>query len=517
MNTLFSSPWATLRQFPPSPLETAALALASYAIYYILSALYALTLSPLSRIPGPASRKFSYLPCAIASLRGRESHAVRDLHARYGPVVRVSPEMVSFAGPTAWKEIYGYPGVKKFKKSGYRQLRPGVPDLLTANGTDHARQRAALNRAFSDRALREQEHYFQDHVRLFLERLEARAERQEDVNLVQWVEFLAFDVIGTLAFSSSFGCLQEEKYHPWVTLLMDFFKSTHYVLTARLFGVFFPLVFASASIRRNLAKGQEHLRRSYEKVQQRLRMEENEERNDFWTYISRQNEQKGGSMSVEEMEVNAALLIPAGSDTISTTISGCLYLLLKNPGALARLRKEIQGNFTAEEDITMARLASLPYIRAVIDEALRLYPPLSGDLRREVPPEGAVVCGHFLPGGTIISVYALAANLLESNFAQPTRFTPERWLPEVSEEGKPTWASEDRLEACQPFSVGPRNCIGMSLAYAEAKLILARLLFRFDVELLDDGFEIEKQKVYIMWEKPPLNVRLRKRAKEGKS
>ena len=253
---------------------------------------------------------------------------VRDLHSKYGSVLLVSPEMVSFAGPTSWKDIYGYPAVKKFKKSGYRQLRPGVPDLLTANGADHARQRAALNRAFSDRALREQERYFQEHIDLFLARLEQRCDNGEPVNMVQWVEFLAFDIIGTLAFSSSFQCLEDQQYHPWVTLLMNFFKSTHYVLTARMFGVFFPLVFVFGPIR-HLLKGREHLRRSYEKVQQRLAMPDDDTRADFWSFISRQNEQKEGSMSVHEMEVNAALIIPAGSDTISTTVSGCIYLLLE--------------------------------------------------------------------------------------------------------------------------------------------------------------------------------------------
>ena len=156
----------------------------------------------------------------------------------------------------------------------------------------------------------------------------------------------------------------------------------------------------------------------------------------------------------------------------------------------------------------MARLASLPYIKAVIDEALRIYPPLSADLRREISSEGAALSGHFLPGGTIVSVYSLAASQSAANFAQPRCFVPERWL---HADERPEWTKGDHLDACQPFSVGPRNCIGMSLAYAETKLILARLLWRFDIELLNDGFEIERQKVYIMWEKPPLMVRLRRR------
>nr|WPM83320.1 ProsA [Phaeosphaeria sp.] len=490
-----------------SSLHIAVIAIGSYLVYYVSYAVYATILSPLAKIPGPNYRKFSFLPCAITSLQGRESHAVRDLHVKYGPVVRVSPEMISFAAPTSWKDIYGYPASKKYLKSGYRQLRPGVPDLLTANGVDHARQRAALNRAFSDKALREQERYFQEHIDLFLQRLDERCDEGDPIDMIKWLEFLAFDIIGTLAFSSSFDCLKEQEYHPWVTLLMNFFKSTHYVLTARMFGVFFPLVFVFGPIR-HLLKGQEHLRRSYDKVQQRLAMPEDEKRADFWAFISRQNEQKEGSMSVHEMEVNAALIIPAGSDTISTTIAGCIYLLLRNPNTSERLRKELTQEFKSESDINMARLANLPYIKAVIDEALRLYPPLSGDLRREVPPGGSSLSGHFLPGGTIISVYALASNENPDNFAKPRQFAPERWL---KSDERPQWTQHDHLEASQPFSVGPRNCIGMSLAYAETKLILARLFWRFDLDLLDNAFEIESQRVYIMWEKPPLRVYLKRR------
>ena len=452
-------------------------------------------------------RKFSYLPCVVMSLRGLESHAVRDLHLTYGPVVRVNPEMVSFTAPTAWKEIYGYPGVKKFQKFGYRQIRPGVPDLLTANGADHARQRAALNRAFSDKALREQEHYFQDHIDLFLSRLDEKCDQTQSLNIAQWIEFLAFDIIGTLAFSSSFHCLEDSGYHPWVLLLLNFFRSTHWVLAARMCGIFYPIILALGPFK-DLLKGEEHLRLSYEKVQQRITMPEDDNRNDFWTYISRQNEQREGSMSVMEMEVNAALLIPAGSDTITTALSGCLYLLLKHPDTLARLRKELEAEFTSESDITLIRVSSLPYIRAVLDEALRMYPPISGELRRQVPRGGAVVSGQFITGGTIISVYAKAACDNPTNFAQPQRFTPERWL---KTDERPDWAKNDHLDASQPFSVGPRNCIGMNLAYAEMKLILARLLFRFDLELLDDRFNIENQKVYLMWQKPPLYIRLSRR------
>lgn len=92
------------------------------------------------------------------------------------------------------------------------------------------------------------------------------------------------------------------------------------------------------------------------------------------------------------------------------------------------------------------------------------------------------------------------------NFAHPERFVPERWLPDAPQE-----YSKDRKGAFQPFSIGPRNCVGKNLAMAEMKLILAHLVWRFDWQLADDKFELEKQKVFIMREKPDLNLRIRLR------
>lgn len=89
------------------------------------------------------------------------------------------------------------------------------------------------------------------------------------------------------------------------------------------------------------------------------------------------------------------------------------------------------------------------------------------------------------------------------NFAHPERFAPERWLPNA-----PSDFANDKKEAFQPFSIGPRNCVGKNLAMAEMKLILARLVWQFDWQLADDKFELVKQKVFIMREKPDLNLRI---------
>src|SRR5271170_6826402 len=98
------------------------------------------------------------------------------------------------------------------------------------------------------------------------------------------------------------------------------------------------------------------------------------------------------------------------------------------------------------------------------------------------------------------------------NFHRPDAFLPERFLPANDPEYSVEFANDDRA-ALQPFALGPRNCIGRSLAYAEMRLVLARLLWRFDLELAsadaDPGLGWLDQKVVILWVKTPLWVRLR--------
>ena len=214
--------------------------------------------------------------------------------------------------------------------------------------------------------------------------------------MVKWLEFVTFDIIGDLAFSTQFECVQNSEYHPWPSLLMSFFKSVTYVTNAQAFSPLFPFLMLFASIS-DLKKGQDHVRLSAEKVQQRLAAAEDSSHSDFWTYILRHKDEK--AMSEGEMESNAALILPAGTETISTAMSGTIYLLSRFPHVLNKLHHILESQFSAEEDISMATVAKLPYIKEVIDEALRLYPPFPGGLKRKAVDGRQMVSGYAIPKG----------------------------------------------------------------------------------------------------------------------
>ena len=141
-------------------------------LFFVTRIIYRLFLHPLANYPGPRLRAISHLPHAISGVRGRQPFDVRDLHCRYGPVVRIAPNELSFITPSSWKDIYGHNAARKFARHGYARLRPDVHNLLTAPDEDHARQRGGLSHAFSDKALRGQEPLITHHIDKFMDQLQ---------------------------------------------------------------------------------------------------------------------------------------------------------------------------------------------------------------------------------------------------------------------------------------------------------------------------------------------------------
>lgn len=214
---------------------------------------------------------------------------------------------------------------------------------------------------------------------------------------------------------------------------------------------------------------------------------------------------------------------------------------------MSRLAAEVRSAFKQDTDMTFHAVEALNYLTAVIQESLRIYPPFVTSLSRVVPQGGAVINGHFVPGNvcirtplksaaptnhnqTIVACHHYASYHSESNFALPGKFMPERWLS-----SDPVF-DNDKKDVLQPFSLGPRVCLGkqcvllhllsfqgyttflntelsflLSLANCEIRLILCKLLYHFDLTLRPESMNWPDQEVYFLWDKPPLMVTLKDR------
>ncbi|KAM6507173.1 hypothetical protein FALCPG4_018555 [Fusarium falciforme] len=194
-------------------------------------------------------------------------------------------------------------------------------------------------------------------------------------------------------------------------------------------------------------------------------------------------------------------LIIAGSET--------MYLLLKHPVMLHKLTSILRTQFHSSSDMTIFALQGQEYLNAVIKECLRLYPPAPGNLFRRTQTEGHVVMGDRIPSNTSLTMHLWAANRSPLNFHAPDDMVPERWM-----KTRPVEFENDDRDAMKPFSTGPQDCPGKNFAWAEMRLVLARMLWHFDFELVSesDGW-ISWQKVFVFWEKPPLKVKITEAAR----
>ena len=171
-------------------------------------------------------------------------------------------------------------------------------------------------------------------------------------------------------------------------------------------------------------------------------------------------------MNTAELRDNLLTFIVAGHETTALTLSWSMYLMAFDQDAQARAREEaqsvLQGRAATGDDV-----ANLPFIRQIIDEALRLYPP-AGIISRTAMKKDTLCDREILPGDTVmVPIYALHRN--ELLWDEPNSFKPERFA------GRKSVARYAYL----PFGDGPRICIGASFALQEAVIILATLLSKF--------------------------------------
>ena len=152
----------------------------------------------------------------------------------------------------------------------------------------------------------------------------------------------------------------------------------------------------------HLKKRTDHAKMASERIHRRLNQGKvaDAQRNDFMTFILRHNDEKG--MSVPEIEQTLRVLVVAGSETTATALSGIVRNLLRNPETLRKTTAEIRQSFRHASEICAQRVTTLSYLGAVIEEGLRLCPPVALGMPRVVPESRAEVSGHGLPSGVRI-------------------------------------------------------------------------------------------------------------------
>lgn len=351
------------------------------------------------------------------------------------------------------------------------------------------------------------------------------AEENKAVDAPLWYNNFTFDVIGDLAFGEPFGCLDcKDSVHPLIANIFPNFRADArfaFYSTIPILGRIMARVY-----RKDAQTREEMGRVMGLKTEERMSLG-TELRTDFITYIMRGNKD-GTGMSHEEILHNIRTLLLAGTETTATALSGFTYHISYDKHTRTALTEEIRRAYSSESAIDIQSTSSLPYLNACIEETLRIFPPVP-----EIPNRrstGDFVGGYYVPRGvslpsqpqclaartdnssqTMVGVNQWATTHLASNFTDPMKFAPERWLPVTHPLYDVRYSSDNRAVS-KPFSAGPRDCIGKNLAKVEMRLIIARLFWNFDLEPVEGQEDwISSQQVFGVVDKGPFMVKLSRR------
>ncbi|KAI2605294.1 cytochrome P450 [Hypoxylon fragiforme] len=453
---------------------------------------------PLAKFPGPFLGRASLLYRFIHTSRGKFHVAITDAHRKYGPIVRVAPNELSFASVESWKAIYGHqPAGRAVAPKGpfYEVFAAGFSSKCVGSERDpkkHTAMRKMLNPAFSQRGLLEQEEIINGVVDKFVRIIGERGgPGSGGVNVTKWFEMNSFDILGEMAFGETFHSLDTGNLHFWAAIVLEHL----YVITLfdNLRRIGWLAKAAGYLIPASLMTKNQNSVYSRQQVEKRLAMSGS--RNDFVSLLV--DKVRAGEVGKEEMTAHVSTLTIAGGETVATTLAGLTCFLSQNPEKMQKLVKEIRGAFKSFDEINATKAQQLPYLQAVLNEGLRLFPPASGGAPRVSP--GFELHGYYVPEGTEINVSPWTITHDPKYFTKPWDFIPERWLDPNSTDNK---------DASRPFLLGPRDCLGRNFAWMELNLVLAKILWQYDMELVTKNINwLEDSQVHVLWWKPKLFVR----------
>ncbi|EXJ59298.1 uncharacterized protein A1O5_12179 [Cladophialophora psammophila CBS 110553] len=419
----------------------------------------------LRAFPGPFWARVSKLWTCEIHLRGDYHRETVRLHQKYGDIVRVAPNELDINDVEAIKLIYGS-GSKLYKGPWY-DGPSATGEARSIQGTkDHGKHRLRRKtwaQGNSGAAMIEFEPLMVQHLNVFIEQIRARKE----VDIAHWYNFLSFDIMGDLTFGVPFDMVKTGQTHHFMDTIHKFMKAVS-ILSA------IPWLnsLANALPTDSAVKDLEKFSRDCFQN----RKAKGSSRKDLFYYLLGED-QDGTKLTELELIMDSRTAIVGGSDTTSIALGCLIYYLVAHQDKYKRLQAEVlaQG-----EQMDNNSLGNLPYLGAVINEALRLMPPVPQGLQRVVPPEGMQLAGKFIPGNTLVSVSPWTVQRDPRNWGRPDEFIPERWLGEGPEPCiKDAWI---------PFSIGAYGCVGKPLAMMELRVITATVVKNFDISFAK-GFD----------------------------
>ena len=388
---------------------------------------------------------------------------------RYGDVVKwrmpITIHIVNH--PDDVKRVLSAPSERFSKQTiDYRILSGSLgKGLVTNDGASWARQRRLMQPMFHNRAINPFDGPINAHTADMLERWAALPPGHR-LALEQEMSTLTFKVVGTTLFG-----VDVEPYTQEIAEILEVINiSTHELRALLTLVPWLPTP---------------HNRRAHDAVRRLdrivyglidARRRSGERRDDILDrLLAARDEEDGTGMDEKQIRDEVVTLLLAGHETSANALLWTFEQLASHPEVKARLLEELTTELKGAP-ATSADLARLPYLKQVVQETMRVRPPVWAIARRSHQDE--VMQGYRVPAGAYLMIMPYMLHRHRDFWPEPLRFDPERFSPK---------RTDNRHSYCYiPFAAGPRTCIGAGMAMLEIQLVLARLLPLFRVRPVPD-------------------------------
>ncbi|KAF2667575.1 cytochrome P450 [Microthyrium microscopicum] len=439
-------------------------------VYIIVRPIITIVTSPLRgmNIPGPKWAKYTGLPYSLRDLAGYRHREEYELHKKYGPVVQVGPDELSFMTNNAIRDIYAGPTACPISYVYNRFGNTG--QMFLQREPRHREMKKRFTHLFSKQTLLELEPSLQELSGKLFDNVNAH--KGEPIDLLYYDRMLNLDLAGELFFGKRFGGLNGDPGAKKFSHMVDF-AFLHYMIRETMSPVlallkatrsFLPLTLKDLYAKKAIASYIERNGRDSGK-------------RDILTKMLVGDRVTGGKPVDDQVIQNECTGFTfAATDTTSNAMTYLMYEFSRHPEWQEKVRAELREADVDGKGYPMQLLRDLPLLNGCIHEVLRLHPPVMSGLPRVTPPEGATIDGLYVPGNVYLSVGPFTSQRNPEVFKNPDTFDPTRW-------GGSEYGTRDMQDAILVWGKGARACLGQQMATNNIRIMVARIISKLQVRV----------------------------------
>ncbi|KAI0199413.1 cytochrome P450 [Astrocystis sublimbata] len=471
------------------------------SIYYATLVFYRLFLHPLARFPGPKLAAISrwYEAYHDVVRGGQYTSKIAELHASYGPIIRISPHELHVADAAFFDALYRTDGHWDMYSWAYDAFGAKGSTVFGSNHDAHRAHRRAIAPLFSKTAVVSRLDIVSRNVDKLSKRL-SLIPRDTTLDLGAAISAFTRDIANEFIIGKAYNELDLEDFGVGLSIASSgagpFWRITKHV---RWFGPAMkalPVPWAMKVADEGMKSFFRYLQQTEQDTRdlmaaaQASSPDDDDKANRTLVHEIIHSSLPAADKSFERILEEVATVTGAGYETTANTLRLILYHVYANNAILRNLRRELPTELGSPPPLS--ELEKLPYLTAVLMEGLRLSPGISSRAAR-VTDKDLMYKDWRIPAGTPVGMTAILLHTDGKLYPDPMRFDPTRWLDRDTGSGYKV--RDGGRVPFAPFSRGTRICLGMHLAWAELYLLLSHLVTRFDFSyegVQDADFELER-------------------------